>query len=88
MIAGITINFDPTDYAGMEKIIKQYGGIKYAFFGRNDNDEDVIISVNKDSISTITLQKNGWIRTNRYTDNFDGTWMLEEEYQKDIEERK
>ena len=35
-------------------------------FGKNDNDENVIVNRGSDSIYTETFQKNGWVRTNYF----------------------
>lgn len=58
---------DPTDFDGMVKIMEEYGDSDMPFSGRNDNGEEVIISVSKDNITVRTHQKNGWVRRNSYT---------------------
>lgn len=69
--------FDPLDYAGMIKMMDKYGDSEMPFFGKNENGEDVIISVSKDSISVRTFQKNGWLRRNVYN-LIDGDIVSEE----------
>lgn len=57
---------DPTDWAGMCKIMDEFGDEPLPFHGENENGESVIIGVCHDSISVQTFQKNGWMRTNIY----------------------
>lgn len=59
--------FDPTDLDGMIKIMQDYGDSEQPFGGKNENGEDITISVSKNCIVVHTYQKNGWIRRNIYT---------------------
>lgn len=61
------INFDPTDWESMKKLMAQYGDSDTAFDGTNTNGEDVLISINKDNIVVRTLQSNGWMRRDIYS---------------------
>lgn len=62
----VQISFDSTDLAGMIKIMDEHGGSEYPFRGKNQDQEDITISVFKDKIVTITYQSNGWTRKNVY----------------------
>lgn len=55
---------DLNDYRGCIALMDKYGDSESAFFGNNEEGEDVIISINEDNITLQTLQDNGWIRTN------------------------
>ena len=68
---GKTINFDSSDRKGMLALMKRADEFKEMCFGKNTEGEDVCISVNKDNITTVTYQNNGYARTNVYYD--DGT---------------
>lgn len=57
---------DPTDWAGMCKIMDEFGDEPLPFKGTNENGETVLIGVTHDSISVQTFQMNGWMRTNIY----------------------
>ena len=59
--------FDSTDLDGMIKIMQDYGDSEQPFGGKNENGEDVTISVSKNCIVVHPYQKNGWIRRNIYT---------------------
>ena len=61
------INFDPTDWEAMKKLMAQYGDSDTAFDGTNTNGEDVLISISKNSIVVRTLQSNGWMRRDIYS---------------------
>lgn len=73
------INFDPTDWGAMKKLMAQYGDIDTAFDGTNTNGEDVLISINKDNIVVRTLQSNGWMRRDIYS-LIDGNFVTETMY--------
>lgn len=72
------INFDPSDWESMEDLMDKLGNSKYSYFGKNENNEDVRISINTDNIVVETTQLNNWIRVNIY--HRDGT--VEELYEK------
>jgi len=75
-----TISFDPMDVKGMENLMEQYGNSEVPFSGKNENGEDVTISVFYDKIIVSTDQANGWVRKNIYhkdgtrEESFDGKW--------------
>lgn len=73
------INFDPTDWGAMKKLMAQYGDSDTAFDGTNTNGEDVLISINKDNIVVRTLQSNGWMRRDIYS-LIDGNFVTETMY--------
>ena len=50
--------FDPTDLDGMIKIMQDYGDSEQPFGGKNENGEDITISVSKNCIVVHTYQKN------------------------------
>lgn len=74
------IDFDPTNFEGMCRIMDEYGGSKLPFWGTNENGEDVWFSVFHDRITVKTHQHNGWVRINTYwrdgtcEESFDGKW--------------
>lgn len=59
--------FDPTDTAGMKSLMQEFGDSKSPFFGTNEHEEDVTISISRTNITVRTHQKNGWDRVNSYT---------------------
>lgn len=61
-----TINFDPTNFAAMRRLMKEYGDSKTAFSGMNEEGEEVMISIVPDNITTHTAQRNGRGRVNVY----------------------
>lgn len=63
---GKQINIDPHDWKGMKELTKKHEEFPYACFGVNEDGEQVLISVNKDNITTETFQSNGWVRENIY----------------------
>lgn len=73
------VNFDPTDWGAMKKLMAQYGDSDTAFDGTNTNGEDVLISINKDNIVVRTLQSNGWMRRDIYS-LIDGNFVTETMY--------
>lgn len=74
------IDFDPTNFEGMCRIMDEYRGSKFPFFGMNENGEDVCFSVFHDRITVKTYQCNGWVRVNTYwrdgtrEETFDERW--------------
>lgn len=64
------------------KIIKEYGDSTDMFFGVNEDDENVYLSVDSENGITLTThQKNGWVRVNYYDkdgyqegETFQGRW--------------
>lgn len=66
---------------GRKEIIKKYGNSKQAFFGENEDGEQVELHVADDGIILKTYQENGWVRVNYYDadgyaegESFDGRW--------------
>ena len=64
------IQFDPTDWESMFRLMDEHGDSKTMFPGMNENGEMVFISIFKDRIATETYQKNGWTRRNIYHRDF------------------
>ena len=60
------IKFDPADLKGMRKLMEEHGDSETAKYGKNEFDEDIIISIFKDKIVVVTYQSNGWVRKNVY----------------------
>lgn len=56
---------DPDDYEGLTAIMDNHY-MDNPFFGTNENGENVIIEVVKDSVTVKTFQSNGWERINTY----------------------
>ena len=75
-----TINFDPNNLKAMCELMDEFGGVNDMFFGKNEDDEEVQISIAHDNIVVVTMQSNGWIRKNVYyrdgerEELFDGRW--------------
>lgn len=44
----------------------EYANLDYMLFGKNESGEITRMSIDHDSISVSTLQKNGFVRTNIY----------------------
>lgn len=72
-------NFD--DIEVRRKMMELYGDSKTMYSGVNEDGEDVLVSIAKDSIVVVTNQKNGWVRKNFYDaegyaegETFDGRW--------------
>lgn len=76
---------DPYDIKGMIDVMDKYGDNDTMYFGKNENKEDVSISVFNDRISVTTFQSNGWIRENVYwrdgtsEELFNGKWSSKDE---------
>ena len=74
------IKFDPSNLAGMKKLMQEHGDDETMKFGSNELGEDVSISIFKDKIVVVTNQSNGWIRKNIYyptgerEELFEGKW--------------
>lgn len=75
---GKTINFDPKDFKGMQKLMQMADTFTEPAVGVNVDGERVLISVNHDNITVSTHQKNDWVREMIYWE--DGT--VEELYHK------
>lgn len=58
------IVFDLRDLETSREQMRKYGDTIFPFFGKNENGEDVLISVFDDKIVMETYQENGYIRTN------------------------
>lgn len=75
---GKVIRFDPHDWKGMHRLMDRHEEFTSEYFGQNEAGERVGISVNKDNITTMTRQSNGWIRENIYHRDYE----VEELYHK------
>ena len=75
---GKTITFNPYDTKGNMDLMSRASELDKPLFGKNEDGESVLISVNKDNITVETFQDNGWVRQNVYWE--DGT--TEELYRK------
>lgn len=60
-----------SDYDTINKLIKKYGVKGLLTSGKNENGENIIITIYSDHITTKTLQQNNWIRINTYWNNGD-----------------
>ena len=60
----ITISFDPGDWAAMQKLCSEHEKYPCQLWGRTSNNEDCIIEICADHITTEVFQKNGWVRKN------------------------
>lgn len=65
------IKFDPHDWKGMHQLMDKHEQFTSEYFGKNAEGERVGISINKDNITTMTEQSNGWIRENIYYRDFE-----------------
>lgn len=72
------IKFDPHDWKGMHELMDHADEFDSAYFGHNEDGERISISINKDNITVMTFQSNGWARENIYHRDFD----VEELYHK------
>lgn len=70
VLNGKTLEFNPSDWDGMLKLMDRADEFKEPFFGENEEGEKVMISVNKDNITTSTFQSNKWTRENIYHRDF------------------
>ena len=60
------IQFDPSDQEAMVRLMDEHGDSKTMYPGKNEDGEDVYISIFRDKIVTTTSQRNGWLRKNIY----------------------
>lgn len=60
------IRFDPTNLAGMRRLMNEHGANNTAYPGKNESGERVLISISLDKIVVSAFQTNGWIRKNTY----------------------
>ena len=60
------IVFDPADSEGMLRLMDEHGDSNTMYPGKNEQGEDVYISIFRDKIVTVTSQSNGWQRKNIY----------------------
>ena len=58
------IHFDSTDPALLRQLMKEHGDSEFPYFGKNEDGETIMISINPDSIVLETFQNNGWTRKN------------------------
>lgn len=76
----LTLKVDPSDLEGMLEVMDKYGDSDTMYFGKNEDGEDVHISVFSDKIRATTYQSNHWVRKNTYyrdgswDEMFDGKW--------------
>jgi len=63
---GKTINFDSTDLKGIVALMDRADEFSSAVFGKNQDGETVMISVNKDNVTYEVFQDNGWASENIY----------------------
>ena len=75
------ISFDPSDWDAMLKLSAEHEKYPEPLFGKTANNEDFMIEVNPDQISTQVFQENGWVRKNTYyprdcisEETFEGRW--------------
>lgn len=61
-----TVVFDPNDEKGIKKLIADYKNYPNSLIGKNESGEEVRVSINSDNVTTLTFQRNGWVRTNIY----------------------
>ena len=67
--------------SGRRQLMERYGGSRFPYSGVNEDGEQVLVSINPDSIIINTFQTNGWVRVNYYDgegfaegESFDGRW--------------
>ena len=60
------IELDISDWTRMCKLIDRHEEFDSQYSGKNEQGQDVNISVNADSITVLTFQSNGWTRENIY----------------------
>lgn len=71
---------DPTDFAGLVRIMDRYGDREGIFVGQNEEGEDMMVSVSHGDLTVTTFQKNGWTRKDVYFREgvsetlFEGKW--------------
>lgn len=76
----LTFTVDPSDLEGLRKLMDEHGDSEFPFSGRNEQMEEVTISIAKDRIDVVTFQHNGWTRRNVYwrdgtrEELFEGKW--------------
>ena len=61
--------FNPNDPEEIQALIREYSGNETTFKGKNNNDEEVVISICHEKIVVSTYQHNGWIRKNLFYAN-------------------
>ena len=75
-----TVILDPSDLNSMIKLMDDLCERETMLAGETEDGEPITISVWKDRITTVTLQKNGWVRENIYhrdgtrEELFNGKW--------------
>lgn len=65
------LKFDPSDEAGITRLISEHEKYPDMFFGEDESGCVVSIEVTADKVTTRTSQSNGWTRVNVYW--LDGT---------------
>lgn len=66
---------------GRKQLIRQHGDSDTMYSGKNEDGEDVTVSIDRTGIVLNTYQQNGWVRVNYYDadgfasgETFDGRW--------------
>ena len=63
------------------KLMDNYGDSNFPFIGKNEEGEDISISIFHDKIVLVTYQSNKWVRKNLYyrdgtaEEMFEGRWQ-------------
>lgn len=65
----------------LKAAMREFGDVNDSFSGTNENGEEVIVGIAKDSVCITTYQSNGWVRKNFYNadgyfegETYDGRW--------------
>ena len=72
--------FDSTDYYGLVDLMNKYGNEDELFEGKNEDGEQMLISIYPDKIIVTVFQNNHWVRVSTYyrdgesDETFDGKW--------------
>lgn len=76
-----SLSFRFNTVEGRQQMIRKYSSSKSMYFGKNEDGEDVYLSIAKSGMVLKTEQHNGWVRVNYYDQNgfptgesFDGRW--------------
>lgn len=62
----VVIEIDTSSPENLKKLMKGHGTSKCAYSGKNQDGENVLVSINDDSICVATMQSNGWTRKNYF----------------------
>lgn len=58
-----SVCIDMSDISSVREAMRTYGDSEMPFFGSNEDGEEQIVSVNRDNVTIVTFQHNGWART-------------------------